>query len=157
MNYPAKKHYFITTFLLLCLIYFSSFSKKEVYNAIKNKNNTQIESLLTQIQKSNSLDKEAYYAASLMFHAQFLKEPKSRLEQFKKGKNLLENAILKNEAAYEYRFLRLMIQEHAPAILKYNNNIEEDIKVIKNNFTKIPENIQKCIEDYAKISKNLKP
>lgn len=155
MKISLRKHNFLYSILFLCFLLFSSFSKNEVYEAIKNKNNTKIEALINQIQTSKSDDKNAYFGACLMFQSQFIKDIKIRIEQFKQGKDLLEEAINKNEQMYEYRFLRLIIQENAPAVLKYNKNLEEDALIIKNNFNKLPKSIQKNIKDYAKISKSL--
>lgn len=68
----------------------------------------------------------------------------------------MENAIKSQPNNAEYRFLRLMIQENAPKVLKYNTKIKEDIDFIKNNLSKTPAEIKTAITNYSKVSPNLK-
>jgi 1-aminocyclopropane-1-carboxylate deaminase/D-cysteine desulfhydrase-like pyridoxal-dependent ACC family enzyme len=75
--------------------------------------------------------------------------PKDKLEVFKKGKDLLEKAITANKKNTEYRFLRLMIQENAPKILKYSSNINEDATWIKEHYSKCSAEIIQAIKNYA--------
>jgi hypothetical protein len=53
---------------------------------------------------------------------------------FKSGRSKLESAITKDKENTEYRFLRLIIQEHAPRIVKYRNELEKDSKWIQSNL-----------------------
>jgi hypothetical protein len=85
----------------------------------------------------------------------FEKTPKEKLELFKQGKTLLEKEISSNAKNTEYRFLRLIIQENAPAILKYQSNIVEDAKWIKANYSSLATDVKNSIVSYAKTSKNL--
>jgi len=75
---------------------------------------------------------------------------------FKKGHELLENAIKEDPNNTEFRFLRLMIQENAPGFLGYNDSEEGDSEYIRNAYKSLPENLQKAISDYNKTSKVLK-
>ncbi|MEP6683274.1 MAG: hypothetical protein ABJA35_08440, partial [Parafilimonas sp.] len=55
-----------------------------------------------------------------------------------------------------YRFLRLIIQEHAPKIVKYNKEIDADASFIKKNYKNLSPDIQKILIDYSQNSKALK-
>ncbi|HRN48706.1 MAG TPA: hypothetical protein PKW69_11790, partial [Niabella sp.] len=56
----------------------------------------------------------------------------------------------------EFRFLRLMVQEHAPKNLGYNKNIMQDAQLIKTNYKSLSAAMQTQISDYSKNSKALK-
>ncbi|HMH32644.1 MAG TPA: hypothetical protein VK543_06415, partial [Puia sp.] len=56
----------------------------------------------------------------------------------------------------EYRLLRLMVQENAPTVLGYKNDIKADSEYIRKSFKNLPEDIQQVIVDYSKKSKILK-
>ena len=56
----------------------------------------------------------------------------------------------------ELRFLRLMIQEHAPGILNYKDDLEKDSLYIRQSFKKLPADVQQAITDYSKTSKVLR-
>ena len=83
--------------------------------------------------------------------------PKKKLDLFKEGHKKLEAALNKDSSNTEFRFLRLMIQEHAPGLLGYKRELEKDRLYIKNNFKKLPPVLQDAVISYSKESKILKP
>lgn len=101
-------------------------------------------------------DQQAYLGAIGMKTAEFQKSAGDKLKKFKDGKVLLEKAIQTHPNNVEYRFLRLMIQENAPRILKYNTNIKEDVALIKENISKVPKEIKTALTNYSGVSENLK-
>lgn len=102
-------------------------------------------------------EKQAYEGALLMRKAGLLKRPKDKLHVFKQGATKLETAISGNNSNAEYRFLRLIIQEHAPKILKYNKQINDDSAIIKTHFKSMQPPVQQAVKDYAESSKILNP
>ena len=64
-----------------------------------------------------------FTGALLMKKAGFNAPPAIKLHLFKSGHKMLEAAIRNNPENAEFRFLRLIIQEHAPGILGYKNDI----------------------------------
>jgi hypothetical protein len=92
----------------------------------------------------------------LMKKAGMMAKPKDKISFFKSGRTKLEAAIAAEKDNVEYRFLRLIMQEHAPKIVKYRNELEEDSKLIKTNFNKLSAQLQQLITDYSKKSKVLK-
>jgi hypothetical protein len=69
----------------------------------------------------------------------------------------LENAIISDNKNAELRFLRIMIQEHAPKILDYRKQIDGDNELIHSGYKNLPPVVQKAVVDYCKKSKVLKP
>ena len=95
---------------------------------------------------------KAFEGALLMKKSSFFKSPNQKLKCFKKGHALLENEIQAHAGNVEFRFLRFMIQEHAPQILKYNRNIQEDKKSIQTNYKSLNADLKKAIENYVRTS-----
>ncbi len=69
---------------------------------------------------------------------------------------MLEAAIKDYPENAEFRFLRLMIQEHAPGILGYKNDLEKDSEFIQKSYKSLPDELQQIMVDYSKKSKFLK-
>jgi hypothetical protein len=116
-----------------------------------------IDAQLSAVKNAPVAEKEAYEGALLMKKAGVIKgTAKEKLIFFKSGRSKLESAIAKNNNNIEYRFLRLIIQEHAPKIVKYRNDIEQDSRLIITNFKSLPQDLQQTIADYSKASKVLK-
>ena len=111
-----------------------------------------------ELLRSSDVDnKEAFEGALLMKKAGLVGKASEKLSLFKSGHKLLDNAIKNDATNAELRFLRLMIQEHAPKIVKYKGNIDGDSTVIRQGFHQLHPSIQKAIIDYSKNSKILKP
>jgi len=113
--------------------------------------NKQIEVVLA----SSTPNKIGYEGALLMRKASKLQLPSQKLKYFKQGRIKLESALLDDAANTEYHFLRLAIEEHAPKIVKYHNDIENDKVIVQKNFKNLPESVQQAIKDYCKNSKVL--
>jgi hypothetical protein len=94
--------------------------------------------------------------ALLMKKAGFQKTPKDKLTFFKEGRILLENEISLDPKNSEYRFLRLIIQENAPKIVKYNTDILGDSDLVKNNYLSLHSEVKSAIITYSKSSTILK-
>jgi hypothetical protein len=135
----------------------AAFDKSAFYNAIASDNMETLNSQLAIIKASSINEKEAYEGALLMKKAGLVAKAKEKLSLFKAGRIKLEAAINKNKENAEFSFLRLIIQEHAPKIVDYNNNIKSDIAAIRSNYKTLPPVVQQAISDYSKKSKFLKP
>ncbi|MHB1922860.1 MAG: hypothetical protein ACYCOO_11555, partial [Chitinophagaceae bacterium] len=98
---------------------------------------------------------EAFIGALMMRKAGLLKLPGKKLGFFEAGRKKLDRAIFKDEKNVEYHFLRLMIQENAPKIVNYHNDLETDENIITKNFESLSPDVQQAIVDYAKHSKIL--
>lgn len=144
-------------FVSILLIAVASFSKTDFFKTMESGDQSSIVALEKKIATSAvNDDQKAYYGAVVMKSSEYQKTAGDKLKKFKEGKALLENAIQNHPNNTEYRFLRLMIQENAPKMLKYNANIEEDIVLIKENLSKTSKEVRTAINNYSEVSKHLK-
>ena len=79
-----------------------------------------------------------------------------KLNTFKDGHKKLEASLQKDSGNTEYRFLRLMIQENAPGILGYKDDLKKDSEYIRKNFKNLPQEAKNAVIDYSKNSKILR-
>jgi hypothetical protein len=132
-----------------------NFDKPYFYKVISKDNISEIDAQLTKLEGVVIPEKSAYEGALLMKKAGLVKSSKEKLRLFKSGREKLESSITKNNSNIEYRFLRVIIQEHAPKIVKYRNKLDEDTALIKSMFKNLPPQLQAIISDYNKSSKVL--
>lgn len=134
----------------------TGFDRSAFYNAMASDNLQEINTQLAIISTSSINEKEAYEGALLMKKAGLVTKAKEKLSLFKAGRLKLEASIKKNSNNTEFVFLRLIIQEHAPKMVKYNADIEKDSLQIRANYKSLPFVVQQAISDYSKKSKVLK-
>lgn len=137
-------------------IHKTTFDKSAFYGAMAASDMNSINTQLNIIKASSINEKEAYEGALLMKKAGLVTKAKEKLSLFKSGRLKLEAAIKKDKENAEYNFLRLIIQEHAPKMVEYRNNIETDLSVIRSQFKALAPVVQQAIHDYSKKSKVLK-
>ena len=133
------------------------FDKPAFYKVMKSGRIAEINTQLALIDSASIIEKDAYKGALLMRKAGLIKKPKDKLNLFKAGRIKLETALLSDSTNVEYHFLRLSIQEHAPKIVKYYDQLEKDTQYIKRFFKSLPSVVQHAIIDYSKTSKMLHP
>jgi superfamily I DNA and/or RNA helicase len=97
----------------------------------------------------------AFEGALIMKKAGIVGSPKDKLAFFKDGRLKLENAIKNNPNAFEFLFLRYMIQENAPGFLGYNTDLETDKKKFISHYADFEPVVQEAIRNYSKTSKTL--
>jgi hypothetical protein len=123
------------------------------YNALYSDSLETVENALEELDREKSSTiVEAYKGGLIMKKSGYLKSAAKKIATFKAGHKLLESAITKDPNNVEYRFIRLTIQEHAPKILKYNKNIEEDKVLILKGYRKMSSKTRAYVLDYAKQS-----
>jgi hypothetical protein len=131
------------------------FEKAAFYNAMDSGDNDALDSQIAIVQNSSLNNKEGYEGALLMKKASLASTPKKKLKFFKDGRIKLETALLADNGNTEFHFLRLAIEEHAPKIVRYHNDIDADKLVIQKNFKSLSPAVQHAILDYCKKSKVL--
>lgn len=124
------------------------------YAAFSSEDAVSIDEQLSTITPENALSK-AFSGALLMKKAGIIKGPKEKLDTFKAGKELLDSAITSEPQNAEFRFLRLVIQEQAPAILNYNDKKKEDAALVVNTYSDFPEVVKNFVRSYAQTSSTL--
>ena len=162
----GKKVLIISFSLILILIasahsnaypVFQKISQEEFYSAISSDDTVKINSQLGLFQHSTGVISQAYTGALLMKKSSHEKGAGKKLELFKEGKNLLEQAIKTENQNAEFRFLRLMIQENCPAILNYHDSKKEDAEIVKDYYKNFSPALKQAVTSYSKISETLKP
>lgn len=134
----------------------AEFDKPAFYSAMAANNLDAINNQLSIVKLASITEKEAYEGALLMKKAGLVTKAREKLSLFKAGRLKLEASIKKDSGNTEFNFLRLIIQEHAPKMVEYRNDIENDIAAIRSNYKTLPQVVQQAINDYSKKSKVLK-
>jgi hypothetical protein len=129
----------------------------EVYAALQTDDTAKINAQLAVLEKSAIKERDAYTGALTMKKSGLVKSGLEKLSLFKKGRVMLERCIKADSANAEYRFLRLLIQEHVPDFLNYHSKKEEDAKLIRESYPKLPPALQQAIKSYSANSHILKP
>ncbi|MEO5908884.1 MAG: hypothetical protein ABIR50_03975 [Ginsengibacter sp.] len=86
--------------------------------------------LLSSVDENSNALLEGYKASATMMLAKYTFNPISKLSYFKKGKQMLENAIKADDTNIELRFLRFAVQSNIPFFLGYHSFIEDDKKIL---------------------------
>jgi len=133
----------------------NSFDRKEFYKILKSGTLDEINNEISLVQSSGMVNKEAFEGTLLMKKAGLVAVAKQKLQFFKSGRIKLETAISTDSANVEYRFMRLIIQEHAPKVVKYQAQVETDAAFITKHFKNASPELQQIIIDYSKNSKTL--
>lgn len=126
------------------------------YAALSSKDTLKINSALETLQPAKTTTMKAYAGALIMKKSGLIKSAKRKLALFNEGRTLLEEAIEIENKNAEFRFLRLIIQENCPAILKYHDKIKEDTKMVKDSYANFSSEVKKAVADYAQYSPSLK-
>lgn len=134
----------------------TGFDKSAFYSAMAANDLETVNTQLNIIKAASINEKGAYEGALLMKKAGLIAKANEKLNLFKAGRIKLEAAIKKDNGNTEFNFLRLIIQEHAPNIVNYKNDIQNDASIIRSNFKTLPQVVQQAITDYSKKSKALK-
>ena len=133
----------------------AGFDKASFYSAMAASNLDAVNKQLLVVNQAPANEREAYEGALLMKKAGLVTKAKEKLSLFKAGRLKLEASIKKDNGNTEFNFLRLIIQEHAPKLVEYRKDIQQDIAVIRSNFKTLPQDVQQAIQDYSKKSKVL--
>ena len=90
-----------------------------------------------------------YRGAGHMLMAKHVGNPFSKMSHFKKGKNILSDAIEEAPENVELRFLRFTVQSEAPSFLGYKDNLEEDKTILLNTIQDVKDDeLKKMITGY---------
>ncbi|MCJ8208153.1 hypothetical protein MUY27_00445 [Mucilaginibacter sp. RS28] len=138
-------------------VFAQKFSRAEFYQAMNAHDLNKVNELLTDVQAAPAKDRDAFEGFLLMVKAGLVKKPKEKLQYFKSGRIKFQTAFNADSSNAEFHFLRLAIQEHAPKIIKYRDNLNADRDYLKAHFKSLPLATQQAVIDYSKSSKILRP
>lgn len=128
------------------------FDKSNFYAVMASGNLDKINDELEVVRAANIAEKDAFEGALLMRKAGVLKKANEKLKAFKAGRIKFDTALQEDSDNAEYRFLRLTIQEHAPKVVKYNQQVEADSRFIKKVYKTLSPAVQQAIMEYSKTS-----
>ena len=134
-----------------------TYDRSAFYAAMASASMEEVDAQLTVVRGAVFPEKEAYEGALLMKKSGMVGKATEKLSLFKSGRAKLESSLAKDNGNTEFRFLRLIIQEHAPKIVNYRGELEKDSQAIRTNFKSLPPVVQQAIIDYSKKSSILKP
>lgn len=134
----------------------AGFDKSAFYDVMASDNLDKINAQLNVIKEMTISEKGAYEGALLMKKAGLITKAKDKLSLFKSGRLKLETSLKKDNKNIEFYFLRLIIQEHAPKIVNYRTELENDSLLIRTNYKTLPQVVQQAIIEYSRKSKVLK-
>lgn len=160
---PIKALFLVVAIILYLPTYLPAqestmkFTRKELYAAMASSDIADVDNQLNALKNTDVKEKSAYDGALTMKKAGLIKGASKKLKLFKEGHKKLEAAISKEKDNGELRFLRLMIQEHAPGVLNYKSDLDKDSAYIRQSFKKLPVDVQQAITSYSKTSKVLRP
>ena len=126
------------------------------YKAMQENNKALVNAELEELKSAPETLRPAFMGTMLMKRASFIGPAGAKVHYFREGHKMLEAAIQQDPENAEFRFLRLMIQEHAPGVLGYNKDIEKDCVLIRKYYKSLPAEVQHNMEEYSKKSKFLK-
>ena len=155
-----KIAYCVTLCIMLTSFCYKSvaqtFNRRDFYSVMASGDAKAVEDQISLLKNSTIDGKPAFEGALLMKKAGIVSGGGKKLSLFKDGHKKLEAAIkLENENA-EYRFLRLMVQEHSPKMLGYKEDLKKDSAYIRQSYKKLPAEVQEAIINYSKTSKILR-
>ena len=90
---------------------------------------------------------QALHGVGNFFMAKHVGNPLSKYSYFYKGKKLLDGAIEKDPKNVEIRYMRYMSQLRTPSFLGYKSNMEQDKKMILEEFQNVKDDE---LKDYLK-------
>ncbi len=122
------------------------------YTALTSDDISVVETQMRHVGKLDHKDTLAFSGAMKMKLAGLLKVPAEKLKLFRQGRQQLEKAIADDSLNVEYRFLRLIIQENSPPIMRYKSELEKDKSHILDNYNKIEAYLRLEIKKYSSTS-----
>lgn len=129
----------IKTFLIILSSFFMGQSNcdrmPEVRSSYGNiQSEQELENFIKLMETIDCTFTRPYEASATMQKAQFALAPWTKYNYFRKGKKMLEEYIVKYPTDIEARYIRFLIQTHAPFFLGYNHEIKSDAFYIRSNI-----------------------
>lgn len=131
----------------------AALDKAAFYSAILSGDKLEIDRELAALTDNE----QGYIGALTIRKASLVPKVKDKLKLFKEGRKKLEAALLNDPDNAEFHFLRLSIQENAPAIVGYKANLKADKAFLIKHFNELSLVVQRAVKDYCQRSKILKP
>lgn len=129
------------------------FNKKDYYEALSKTDLSTVQTI-EQVLISKK-EYSPFLGALFMKKSGLISDPSEKIKIFKTGREKLETAILLDSSAVEWRFLRLLIQENSPKLVRYNQEINQDASYLRANYSKLDAIAQNALYTYCQTSRVL--
>jgi hypothetical protein len=150
----------LSIYLILSSLLFTVPDCENLEHIRENYGNIQTEeelkSFIKLVESVNCKEAVPYLASATMQKAQFALAPWTKYRYFLSGKKMLEDHIKSNPGDIDARYIRFLVQTHAPFFLGYNNKIDTDESFIRQNIEEYQmsrtykEQIYKHLEQFNK-------
>ena len=110
--------------LFLVIVLFEPQIVMDEFHALKSEKEENL--FMVKYKNNNSVSVQAYLCAVEMKQAEYAFNPMTKFKIFNKAKRKLNLLIETNPKNIDLRYIRLLLQESTPSILRYNDTIEED-------------------------------
>jgi len=130
----------------------SRLDKASFYSAMASNSMEAVDLALAEVRQTDIPEKTAYEGALLMKKAGLTSKSKEKMKLFKAGHAKLESAIKDDNEVVEYHFIRLMIQENSPKIVRYKGDLKKDAELVTASFKTLAPIVQQAVRDYSKTS-----
>lgn len=153
----------ILLLLLLSSFTASNLSITEVRNAYEKAVYSEqvANELLDKLNSTNNNTLLGYKGTVTMMMAKHVFSPYKKLNYFKAGKEILEQALQKEPLNVELRYLRFSIQSNSPKFLEYHSNLQSDklflLKEVKTlTDADLKQRITKFLQKSSEVNKTEK-
>lgn len=110
-----------------------------------------VEKASSAYENSHKLEYKIYLSMGYFCLAKHYINPVKKMNNFEKGKRILDQLILKNPNFTEARFYRYALQSNIPKLLKYNT-MESDKRIIIKNWSSLNDlDLKLRIKNYLKF------
>ena len=118
----------------------------------------QLNHLMLQVDSNSTPVMVCYKGANEMIQAKYAFNPVTKLNQFNKGKELIQKAFSRDTLNLEIRFIRFSIQSNLPSFLGYHDNLDQDKRYLLDNTkaSKDPE-LEEMIFNYLSGLSTIRP
>ncbi len=144
---------FISVVLTVIPADISAVREKYVSAATSQHAAKELDAMLESVdENSKNTTMVAYKAASVTLQAKYAKGLLVKKNLFTKGAKLLEATVARDPDNYEVRLIRLNIQENAPKITGYNDDVESDKAFLTKHYSTQPADLKLFTKKFIKNS-----
>ena len=142
------------TFFLLISVGSEAYNMEEIrelfHESVESEESTEkMFVLLSDVGKNDQPLLVAYKGMAYVMLSKHAFSPINKVKYFNEGRDLLENAISRDQKDIEMRFLRYAVQINVPFFLNYNNDIKKDKQVLFDGIPTMKDlEIRKIVIDF---------
>ena len=126
----------ISGFVLVSFTFEANHIRDDFHEAVTSE--CKLQTIIVSKSYPNDNVTKAYKGLAKCTSADFATWPGTKWKYFTEGKSLIEAAIVGDSKNPEIRYVRLMVQLNAPALVGYSDEITEDLGIFVKYLTDYP-------------------